>query len=137
MGYMAHHAVIITISGYVFDEAYRNRDRSPGSVWEHDPQMPDLDAFKAALPEHFQPMLVGPIPSAANDERTVFFAPDGSKEGWDTSDQGDEIRRHLIELFSGCYDDGSSPFDVVEVRFGGDDPHLVHARDPYAERRES
>lgn len=125
MGYMAHHAVVITIYGYVLQEQYKYRDRSPGSIHEHDPQMPDLEAFRNSLPEHWRPLLVGPIPSVANDYWTVLFAPDGSKEGWDTSDEGDAYRAKLMDLFSGTYEGGSSPFDVVQVRFGGDDPELA------------
>lgn len=124
MGYIAHHAVVITFNDYLLSEQYVNRDRSPGSINEHDPMMPDLDGFRASLPAGWQRLLVGPIPSMANGDLTVFFAPDGSKEGWDTSDEGDRIRAALIELFA------NTPCDVVEIRFGGDDPDRATLTDP-------
>jgi hypothetical protein len=51
---------------------------------------------------------------------TYVFAPDGSKEGWSDSDAVDELRERFISLFSETYEDGSSPFDIVHVRFGRD-----------------
>ncbi|SHU66940.1 Uncharacterised protein [Mycobacteroides abscessus subsp. abscessus] len=117
MGYIAHHALIVTISGF----ALKKSDKYG---------MPDIAAYREGLPEHFRPLLVGPIPTAANDNWVVAFLPDGSKEGWDTSDEGDRIRNELIDMFKWQYEDGSSPYDVVLVRFGGDDPHLVNAHDP-------
>lgn len=117
MGYIAHHALIVTISGFTFNDPKKYR-------------VPDIAAYREGLPEHFRPLLVGPIRSAANDDWVVAFLPDGSKEGWGTSDEGDRIRNELIDMFRWSFEDGSSPYDVVLVRFGGDDPHLVNAHDP-------
>lgn len=83
--------------------------------------MPDVDAFRASLPAEWQPLIVGPVGSITNDYWTFAFLPDGSKEGWDTSDRGDEYREQFEDLFSFRYEDGSSPFDVVHVRFGDDE----------------
>lgn len=102
MGYIAHDAVIVTI------------DPSPRFP------APDIDAFRASLPEEFRPLVVGPIPSVANAYVTYVFAPDGSKEGWEDSDAGDRYREQFKDLFRGAYEDGSSPLDWVHVRFGGD-----------------
>jgi hypothetical protein len=45
--------------------------------------------------------------------------PDGSKEGWAESTQGDETRAKFIErLQLDRYDDGSSSWDWIEVGFG-------------------
>ena len=45
--------------------------------------------------------------------------PDGSKEGWDTSNQGDDLRQRFIEeLAKDNFNDGSSPWDWVEVGYG-------------------
>jgi hypothetical protein len=102
MGYIAHDAVIVTVSNYKPE------------------LMPDVSAFIESMPEEFRHLVVGPIGSAVNSFVTWFFAPDGSKEFWDTSDLGDGWRRKFIDLFRFAYEDGSSPFDVVSVRFGGD-----------------
>lgn len=109
MGHMAHDAVIVTVSDYVLTPA-------PGR-----PAMPDVDAYRASLPADWQALVVGPARSITNGYLTYAFLPDGSKEGWDTSDQGDEYREQFAALFSFRYEDGSSPFDVVHVRFGGDE----------------
>jgi hypothetical protein len=101
MGYIAHDAVMVTASDYT--------------------EMPDVDAFRRSLPEEWRPLVIGPIRSLTNGYLHFIFLPDGSKEGWDTSDQGDEYRQQFADLFSiGC-SDGSSPFDIVKIRYGGDD----------------
>lgn len=120
MGYYAHHAVIIHVSGSSID----------GPHTQSCIRFPDLDGFRKALPQEFQQLLIGPIPGAINGDYSVVFLPDGSKEGWETSDEGDRIRHRLVDLFNQFYEDLSTPFDVAEVRFGGDDWDLVHAGDP-------
>ncbi|WP_109507319.1 hypothetical protein [Nocardioides speluncae] len=112
MGFMAHHAVVVHISGYVYSDNYPS-GRAPA---------PDIAAFRETLPGRFQRLVVGPIVTAINGDLVAAFLPDGSKEGWPDSDEGDDYRRQFIELFSWCYDDGSSPFEVVHLRFGGDEP---------------
>jgi hypothetical protein len=104
MGVIKHDAVIVTVAGFIVD----------------DPRMPDVDAFRSCLPEEFRQLLVGPIPSVVNGDVTYFFAPDGSKEGWRPSNEGDHWRSEFIDLFRFRYDDGSSPFVVTAVRYGGD-----------------
>lgn len=50
---------------------------------------------------------------------TVVLAPDGSNEGWDDSDFGDTIRYEFIQAIRLAeYDDGSSPWDWIEVGYG-------------------
>lgn len=107
MGYIAHDAVLVTVNGYILD----------GYV-QDGPEMPDVDAFRDSLPAEFRPLLIGPVQSAINHYVHYVFLPDGSKEGWPESSAGDEYRD---SLFSFCYEDGSSPFDVVRVRYGGDE----------------
>lgn len=102
MGYIAHDAVIVVTEDY----------REGG--------LPDMDAFRASMPEHFRHLVIGPVQTVANGSTCYVFLPDGSKEGWVDSDLGDEWRRRFKELFRLAYDDGSSPDDVVSVRFGGD-----------------
>jgi len=113
MGYIAHHAVIVTVSGYVL-----NRDQSP--------QMPDVEGFRESLPEQFRKLIIGPVESITNGYLHFIFLPDGSKEGWETSDLGDTYREQFIKLFDFKYNDGSSPFDGVEIRYGGDEPDAAY-----------
>jgi hypothetical protein len=112
MGYMAHDAVLVTINGYV--------RRGGGEI-----TMPDVDAFRETLPVKWRPLVIGPVQSVTNDYWSCAFLPDGSKEGWRDSDLGDEYRRQFADLFSAGYEDGSSPFSVAMVRFGGDEPELA------------
>jgi hypothetical protein len=76
---------------------------------------PDMDAFRASLPEEWRPLVVGPVRSITNGYGFYAFLPDGSKEGWDTSDKGDEYREQFVALFASGY------FDVARVTYGGDD----------------
>ena len=47
------------------------------------------------------------------------MAPDGSKEGWEDSYEGDRLRDRIVErLAVDDYEDGSSPWSWVEVGFG-------------------
>ena len=57
-----------------------------------------------------------------NNERTFYVLPDGSKEGWSESIEGDRRREKIVEyLKSFAYDDGSNPIAWVEVFYGDDD----------------
>jgi hypothetical protein len=116
MGHVVHHAVIVTIPEYV------HKPDDP-----HEALMPDIDGFRAALPDLWQPLLVGPIPDVIGGYITYIFAPDGSKEGWPDSDRGDEYRQRFADLFRFRYEDGSTPFEVVEV---GWDSKGRDVRDP-------
>jgi hypothetical protein len=71
--------------------------------------------------------LVSPvIGGMTNDERSFYIAWDGSKEGWETSDEADSARGEFVEwLRAQRYHDGSSPLGWVEVQFGGDDREAV------------
>lgn len=61
----------------------------------------------------------------ANGQSSFFIAPDGSKEGWDTSDLSDKARNAFMDWMksSGLY------LDYIDVRFGGDDEICDIVRD--------
>lgn len=114
MGYIRHHAIVVTAT-------YDN--------W--------IDrAREAALNLGMQ---VSPIvDSALNNTRSLLIAPDGSKEGWAESDDGD-IRREAYKdwLLSCRYDDLSSPLDWVEVQYGDDEREtkiIAHSDEGWNER---
>jgi hypothetical protein len=102
MGYMAHDAVIVTTA-----------DHRPGGL-------PDIEAFRQSIDPRFRHLVVGPVPSMINGYVSYAFLPDGSKEGWDASNCGDEIREAFKALFRQLYEDGSSTDHLIHVRFGGD-----------------
>lgn len=107
MGYIEHNAVVVVCF-----------DCPP------EKPAPDVEGFRATLPDEFARLLIGPITAAVNGDLTYCFLPDGSKEGWTTSNEGDEYRRSFVELFRDCY------ADIAHIRFGGDDPDIQWIEDP-------
>lgn len=106
MGYIKHHALIVT-------------------SW-------DLDALAIAhgtarglsTVVHGSERYVTPITDyTVNGGGSFAILPDGSKEDWPESARGDELRDRMVEyLESKRYDDGSSALHYVEVAFAGDKP---------------
>ena len=68
------------------------------------------------------------ISTITNYGASFFIAPDGSKEGWDTSKCIDEAREELLDWLKNHKDNYT---DYIEVRFGGDDEHelIVRSKD--------
>jgi hypothetical protein len=59
------------------------------------------------------------IKSPVNGYCSVFIPPDGSKEGWIASKNGEISRRELIQFMEEFrYDDGSMPITWVYVQYG-------------------
>jgi hypothetical protein len=54
-----------------------------------------------------------------NDGYSFFIAPDGSKEGWETSNNCDKAREKFLDWLHKA----DNYCDYIEVRFGGDDDH--------------
>lgn len=57
------------------------------------------------------------LESVTNSIKSFFIAPDGSKEGWDTSDRGDAAREELIDWM---WTRGHGYLDWAEIQFGDD-----------------
>ena len=99
MGYMRHHTIVVTswdekILATAHAEAYR--------------------IFDATVSE----IVLSPV----NGYVSFFVAPDGSKEGWDSSDTGDAKRAEFIAwLRTQVYEDGSSSLTWFEAFYGDDD----------------
>lgn len=54
-----------------------------------------------------------------NGEVTIVLVPDGSKEGWNSSRDGDILRASFIQFLNEQkYDNGSSSWKWVEVAYG-------------------
>jgi len=110
VGYIRHHAIIITGTrwpkGFVVDALNTEID----------------DAHRAALEagcEQVTP-IVGP---AVNYTFSFLVAPDGSKEFWDTSDEGDEARAKFIAWLR-----ANNHFDWAEVVLGCEDDEAFVAQ---------
>jgi hypothetical protein len=128
MGVVHHDTVVVTINGYVLQPAAA----SVGGV----PEPPDVDGFRESMPVRLRRLLVGPVSSPYNDYVTYWlFGPDGSKEGWPEAAEAETWRGRFIELFSFAYPDGTSPYNVVHLRYGSEyGPAAVHYEFPAGSR---
>ena len=114
MGYMRHNAIIVSGSyGDFLVEAHAVATRGGLAVSDV-------------------------VRSPVNGVETFLVAPDGSKEGWSESEQGDALRDWFIAHLEGLrYEDGSSPLSWVEVQYGDDDLETKIVRDSDEECRGS
>jgi len=103
MGTIKHDTVIITGEDYTeVDTAYK---KAIELFIENFDENQYIDPEKIVSPI---------IRGLANDQYSFFLAPDGSKEGWETSDIADEVR----EVFLNYLD--TTSLDYVHIKFGGD-----------------
>jgi len=104
MGYIKHHSIIVT--GY--DEDILKAREKCIEIFKHKL----LDGFDN--PDNIvSPIMIGLV----NSQHSFFIAPDGSKEGWDTSNSCDDAR----ETFLKWMQENKEGIDFIEVYFGGDD----------------
>jgi hypothetical protein len=101
MGYIRHHAIIVI--GW---------DKTRLEV-----------AHNAALGFFESNGRVGEtLEAPVNGYASFFIGPDGSKEGWESSNEGDRRRANFLEwLETSRYEDRSGHFDWAEVVIGPDD----------------
>lgn len=91
MGYIRHHAIVVT--AYDDDEIKQAHDRAT-ELFEH---------------------LVTPIvKSGMNGYASFFVAPDGSKEGWERSNEYDLKRAELVAFVEGL------GLNFAELYYGDD-----------------
>lgn len=110
MGVEQHHAVLATTWNDNCAGAVRNWIEDVGLV----------------NPEGASRFLFGEQ-TQTNGYTTIVLVPDGSYEGWPESDAGNELRKQFIaRLHEDDYDeDGSSPWDIVEVTWGDRGSRIV------------
>jgi len=118
MGYMSHHAIVVTcLDQYRLVEARKRIIEEAGKIGR-----------LYSNPQSTRNLVSKIVMSVSNGYGSFFIAPDGSKDGWSTSDDGDSIRDKAIKILDSYkHDDGSSPFDWVEVQYG-DEAGLTFAR---------
>jgi len=106
MGYMRHHAIVVSSwSGEDTRKAHKHA----------------MDIF---------PLVSEILTTNINGYHSFFIPTDGSKEGWDESDLGDDRRDSFIKwINSQRYEDGSSSLDWVEVQYGDDNKQTIIVRD--------
>ena len=111
MGYIKHHAIVVT-------------------TWDTDLVPKLLESVHELDLE-----VLCSKPTYINGFITLVICPDGSKEGWDESDRGDTARRLFkLRLQDFEYEDGSSPLEWVEVAYGNDDARAVVTDDAWWRR---
>lgn len=92
MGYIRHNAIIAT-------------------AWQDGA----ADALLAFAGEIGASAVTGP--KVVNSYQTVVITPDGSKDGWGASDEGDERRKQIREWLGS----GKFYWEWCEVAYGNDD----------------
>lgn len=70
--------------------------------------------------------------AAVNGQRSFMLAPDGSKEGWEDSDKGDEARKAFLSWIDADYNPHF--IEWVAVNFGGDEPDLLWVQGPHDDK---
>jgi hypothetical protein len=95
VSYIKHHAIVVTTrDGLIKNVAEKARSLFP--------------------PKH----ILGPSPTTMNTFQTLVIVPDGSNDNWPESNEGDALRAKFKRwLRSQCFEDGSNPYDWVEVSF--------------------
>jgi len=97
MGYMSHHAIVVTSWS---DEYIQSAH---------------------ALATGIFPSVSSVLRSQVNDYWSFFIPPDGSKDGWKESSDGDTRREQFIKRLREQYcEDGSSHVTWAEVQYGDD-----------------
>jgi len=125
MGYMRHHAIIVT--GPL--KSYGDEFKALETVWG--------EVLRVGERHTATTLISSIVPSIVNHSGSFLVAPDGSKEGWDTSDSGDAFRAEVIHYLETLrYGDGSTSFDYVEVQFGDDEGKTKIVSDSDAAERE-
>lgn len=127
MGYLRQHAIVVT--GHYGDHI----DRAHAKALEL--FAPDvIHLFGQPDTAMVTPILTSPV----NNSRSFAILPDGSKEGWGTSDNGDSARNQFVAwLRAQAYDDGSNPLAYAEVQYGDDnrESKLVRSSDRDCKRK--
>lgn len=112
MGYMRHHTIVVS---------------GPRTSFDGQPTIAQVQqnckklAKEASNKFNSFNTVSAIVNSPMNDYASFFVAPDGSKEGWDTSEAGDALRDRIVEYLNSLrYSDGSTSYKWVEVQFGDD-----------------
>lgn len=100
MGYMRHDAIIVTQWDLATLKKLRDKAIELGLV------VTDI------------------VKSPRNSYATFVVVPDGSKEGWDFSDEFDKKREEYKNWLIAVYDDMYP--DWIHVNYGGDEPDCAH-----------
>ena len=76
-----------------------------------------LNQFRGSVPSELQTCLAGPFLNPVYGGQTLYWTPDGAKEGHLTSNLANEWRTRLANVFLG---EDEADVSIVLVKFGGD-----------------
>lgn len=118
MGYIKHHTIVVT--GWK-DEHIEEAQKKAVEIFE------ETCKDEMIKPPYGSNIISPIIGSLLNGQKSFFIAPDGSKEGWQTSNNCNDAR----EIFLDWLRDSDNYCDYVEIIFGGDDEHqeIIRSRD--------
>lgn len=105
MGYMRNHMIAVSCGDY--NGEFREALKKAKELFGYEPPH---------------------SPTVTNGIRTLFIYPDGSKEGWETSNEGDEKRdefKYWLKTYRTPGEFGYNPFDWVEVQYGDDNQETL------------
>lgn len=112
MGHIRHHSIIVT-----------GMDKESVATAHH-----KAKELFAAVHEPFSvgsPTLVSDVvKTGMNGFSSFFVAPDGSSEGWETSERGDSARTQFL-LWLNSHRESLFYIDWVAVQFGDDNNHTI------------
>lgn len=96
MGYMRHHAIVVTSDiEKLIAEAHEKAKEIFG------------DGASEVIKDNI------------NGYISFFIAPDGSKEGWEPSQEGNQNRKAFVKWINAqAYDDGSNSLSFCEFLYG-------------------
>ncbi|MCU0431629.1 MAG: hypothetical protein MUF42_16830 [Cytophagaceae bacterium] len=81
-----------------------------------------IEIFKTHMEAGFGYRLVGEIQeSLINNFFTFMIFPDGSKEGHETSEDGDVVRKKIVEYLDEVNSSSPDKINYVELYYGTDD----------------
>lgn len=116
MGWMRHHAIVVSSWNA---ELLREAHDKAHEVFITEP----FTGYAPSPPSEI-------VKSGANSYTSFFVPPDGSKEGWDESERGDERRdRFVAWLRTKVHEDGSTSLRWVEVQYGDEEKETRVVRD--------
>lgn len=117
MGYMRHHAIVVSGWDKYDDKDEQYIDRAHREVIALQESFPSLCWVSPVSPKNL----------AINGYRSFFIAPDGSKEGWTESNNGEAFRTAVMNKLdemtgNGCW------VQYAEVQFADDEGVSVVTR---------
>ena len=115
MGYIKHHTIVVT--GWKDEHIEQAREKAV-EIFE------ETCKDEMIKPPYGSNIISPIIGSLSNDQKSFFIAPDGSKEGWQTSNNCNKARTAFLDWFK----DSDNCCDYIEVVFGGDDERQAIVR---------